>query len=500
MRPSQLACVLALTLPLSAQITLDKTGGAVPGVSTFPMTGPAQGPYLLLLSTVETRTPVPGLGITVDVGLELVDACLALPGFLGVFPASGQAAPSLVLPDLPALENIVLSLQAIGGDPLVTSNLVRITPQVPGTFKRALHQPSVPILGGGVARSANNELLFVGGSGPVAQRFASRTEDWTLSGVTFGVGLLSQTTGLADGRVLFTGGMGLDGQPTAAAAVYDPATQQTTTLAMGIARAGHGASLMGNGRVLITGGFEVLTLTDPLQLFAGIRASTEIFDPATNTFAPGPNMLEARALHSSSSLSNGQVLITGGLTLIPIVNLPTVSATAYRFNPTSGSFGLPAFMNGARFLHSAVGLSDGRVLLAGGLTLDLTQFLQTLNIADIIVGTRTDCQLYTSSFLGFGTFTTVNGMQEGRAGAAIAALPGGRALIAGGFRVTFDLGTMTFEATATSSADVFSQGPNTLAPTGSMAAPRLFPVTANLPDGTVMVMGGGPTDIEIYQR
>jgi hypothetical protein len=32
-----------------------------------------------------------------------------------------------------------------------------------------------------------------------------------------------------------------------------------------------------------------------------------------------------------------------------------------------------------------------------------------------------------------------------------------------------------------------------------MAAPRLFPVAVNLPDGTIMVVGGGPANAEIYQ-
>ena len=494
------ALTFALALPAAAQtLSLDKTGGALGGLTTFPIAGPANGGYVLVLATSERATPVPGLGITLDVPLDLISLSLALPGFVGTLPASGRIAPTLLLPDLAALEGIVLSAQAVCGEPWIVSNLVRVTPQASGTFKPALTQPSAPILGGGHAVAPNGRLLFVGGSGPVAQAYASRTEDWSLAGVSFGVGLLSQTTGLADGRVLFTGGIGLDGQPTSAAAVYDPATQQTTTLAMAIARAGHGASLLGNGKVLITGGFETVSLTDPLALFAGIRASTEIFDPTTNTFAPGPNMLEARALHASSSLTNGQALITGGLTLIPIINVPTVSATAYRFNPSSNSFGLPAFMSGARFLHSAVGLSDGKVLLAGGMTLDLTTFLQTLNILDIVIGTRTDCQLYTPSFLGFGTFTTVQGMQEGRAGAAIAALPGGGALIAGGFRLTIDFPTQTFVATATASADVFRQGPNSLSATGAMATARLFPTTANLPDGTIMVLGGGGA-AEIYQR
>ena len=299
--------------------------------------------------------------------------------------------------------------------------------------------------------------------------------------------------------MLFTGGIGLDGQPTDAASLYDPATGQTTTLAMGTARAGHGASRLGDGRVLVTGGFETVSISDPLALFAGMRNTTEIFDPATGAFAPGPNMLEARALHSSSELSNGEVLIAGGLSLIPIVNIPTVSATAYRYDPARNSFGLPALMNGARFLHSAVGLDDGKVLLAGGLTVDLSRFLQTGQITDIIIGTRDDVQLYRPSLFGFGTFTTVAGMQEGRAGAAVAALPGGGALIAGGFRLVIDIATQTFDVAATASADVFTQGPNAIRPTGSLASPRIFPGAVNLPDGTVMVFGGGG-GAEIWQR
>jgi hypothetical protein len=351
----------------------------------------------------------------------------------------------------------------------------------------------VPILGGGTATAANNELLFVGGSGPVAQRYRSRTEDWELAGATFGVGLLSQTTGLADGRVLFTGGLDLTtGQPTAAAAIYDPVTQATTTIAMGTARAGHGASLMGNGKVLVTGGSPSVDLTNLL-------ASTEIFDPVTNTFAPGPNMLEPRAFHTSTTLTTGRVLIAGGIAVIPVINIPNVSATAYLFNPSTNNFGLPALMNGGRFLHSATALSNGRVLLVGGITIDLTAFLASGNLADLIIGTRTDCQLFNQGGF-FGTFTTVNGMQEGRAGAAVAALPNGGALIAGGFQLTIDATTQTFNLGATSTADRFTQSPNTLTPTGSMAAPRLFPTTVTLPDATVMVIGGGPANVEIYQN
>jgi hypothetical protein len=444
---------------------------------------------------------VPALGITLAIPDDFAGPSLAIPGFIGNLDGGGAASATVPIPPIPELSGLVVPLQAIGGSgPFVVSNLVRLTLQSAGTFAPVLNQPPVPIAGGGTALAPDNELLFVGGSGPVAQRYKSRTEEWELAGATFGVGLLSQTTGLPDGRVLFTGGLDLTtGQPTTAAAVYDPVTQQTTTLVMSAPRAGHGASVMGNGRVLISGGSAAFDLTNPLSLFTGIQATTEIFDPATNTFAPGPTMLEARAMHTSTTLTNGQVLIAGGITLLPIVNIPTVSSTAYRFNPSSGSFGLPALFSGARFLHSAVALSNGKVLLVGGLSLDLTTFLQTGNIQDIVIGTRNDCQLFTAGILGFGTFATVNGMQEGRAGAAVAPLPNGGALIAGGFQLTIDVSTQTFVAAATATADLFAQSPNAIAPTGAMSAPRLFPTTINLSDGTILVVGGG-APAEVYQN
>ncbi len=487
---------------LAQNLTLDKVGGALGGLASFPVKGLPNEPYVVLFDLIEQQTFIPALNITLDITDQFAWFSYAAPTFFGTTNGTGNAAAQVVLPNDPWFASVVFSMQAVAGTgPYRVSNLIRLTPQASGTFKDALNQPVVPVIGGGTAVAPNNELLFVGGSGPVAQRYKSRTEEWELAGATFGVGLLSQTTGLADGRVLFTGGLDLTtGQTTTGAAVYDPITQTTTTLTMAFPRAGHGASLMGNGKVLVTGGLAAFDLTNPLSLFTGIQVTTEIFDPVTNTFTTGPNMLEARAMHTSTTLTTGQVLIAGGISLIPIVNIPTVSATAYRFNPTTNSFGLPAFFSGGRFLHSATPLSNGRVLLVGGLTLDLTLFLQTLNIADLIIGTRTDCQMYVPSLFGFGTFQTVNGMQIGRAGAAVAPLPNGGALIAGGFQMTIDVSTSTFVLSPTATADRFTQGPNLITPIGSMAAPRLFPTTINLPDGTVMVVGGGPSNAEIFQN
>jgi hypothetical protein len=325
--PAALLSMFVLASASAQTLSLDKSGGAIPGVTSWKLTGPAGAPYILLFALNEQSTPVGP--ITLDIPLDFITVSQALPGFTGVLNAMGMATPSFTLPNEPLLANLVFSCQAVAidaGNPIV-SNLVRVTPELAGTFAPALNDPTVPIVGGTVATGPGGELLFVGGSGPVAQRYLSRTEEWELAGATFGVGLLSQSTTLADGRVLFTGGLGLDGQPTNAAALYDPITQTTTNLTMATARAGHGASLMGNGRVLITGGFSIFNLTDILAFFQSITGSTEIFDPVTGVFTAGPTLLEPRALHTSTTVTGGQVLIAGGLTLLPIVNIPTVSAT-----------------------------------------------------------------------------------------------------------------------------------------------------------------------------
>jgi hypothetical protein len=501
-RPSLLAVLVSVFIAAAgapAQLALDKVGGALGGNTTFSLAGPglAGQPYIIVWA--ENEWPASVMGVNFDISLAHINDSFGIPGFVGTLDGAGLASTTLPVPADPGLDSLLFSFQAAAGlAPTVVSNKMRITPAFPGTFEPALNGPMLPIAGGGTAVSADGEILFAGGSGPLAQRYLSRTEEWEAAGATFGVGLFSQTTGLADGRVLFTGGLDLaTGQPTSAAAIYDPVAQTTVPVAMNAARAGHGASLMANGKVLVTGGFATFNLTDLLGFFQGVQGTTEIFDPVAGTFTPGPTLLEPRALHTSTTLSNGHVLIAGGLSIIPFINIPTVSATAYRFNPATNTFGFPSTMNGGRFLHSAVALTNGKVLIAGGTTFDLTTFLTTLDPTTIVVGTLSNCQVYTQTLFG-GSFATVAGMSSGRAGAGLAALPGGGALIAGGMILGIDIPNAAFTFTPIASADRYASN-NTITPTGAMAAPRFLPVMATLPDSTIIAVGGGAVGAEIYQ-
>jgi hypothetical protein len=111
-------------------------------------------------------------------------------------------------------------------------------------------------------------------------------------------------TTLADGRVLVTGGMVRHeeyGEILRTAETYDPATGKfTATGSMGIARSGHDATLLSDGRVLIVGG------TDDLSDLA----SAEVFDPVEGRFHPVRSMGLER-LGGALALPDGRVLVAG---------------------------------------------------------------------------------------------------------------------------------------------------------------------------------------------
>jgi N-acetylneuraminic acid mutarotase len=160
---------------------------------------------------------------------------------------------------------------------------------------------------------------------------------------------------LDDGGVLVTGGQ----IPAVASAErYDPASTQWTLVAsMTTARRGHTATRLADGRVLITGG---LTCCGPTgEAFAN---TAEIYDPRSNLFRPTGSLLNARAFHAATLLADGRVLVTGGFT--DAGESTTKSAEIY--DPASGQFAASGPMQSGRFAHASILLTDGRVLVLGG--------------------------------------------------------------------------------------------------------------------------------------
>jgi hypothetical protein len=163
---------------------------------------------------------------------------------------------------------------------------------------------------------------------------------------------------LQDGQVLIAGG------ESAGADRFDPTLGQPPgsfvvlpMLTMSTQRTRHTATLLPSGKVLITGGYgQGVGYLAPGQ----ILASTEIYDPITGTFAAAGSLVEARAGHTATLLPDGRVLLAGGY------NSTGPLGSAELYDPSSGSFSLTGGMVTPRGGHTAVLLSTGMVLIAGG--------------------------------------------------------------------------------------------------------------------------------------
>jgi hypothetical protein len=171
-------------------------------------------------------------------------------------------------------------------------------------------------------------------------------------------------TTLKDGRVLIVGGrnstcfISCPIRVWATAEIYDPANGAfSPTGSLHLARFSHTATLLPDGRVLVAGG----TTTD--LPFTDLIESVEIYDPATGTFSEAGRMLRPRSQHQATLLGDGTVLLSGGRSES---DGTLASPTVESFNPATGTSKLTFSDRTTRYLHAAVLLENGEVLLLGG--------------------------------------------------------------------------------------------------------------------------------------
>lgn len=147
------------------------------------------------------------------------------------------------------------------------------------------------------------------------------------------------------------------------------AGSQATSMAVG--RIGHTVTELPGGRVLITGGAQLLSsvigdYTAPSDI-QQVFADAEIYDPATGAFFATTAMAIPRAFHTATPLADGRVLIAGGV----IDQAGTTSPDLEVYDPNAGSFQIlvGAKMNTARAGHTATRIDNSdHILVAGGFT------------------------------------------------------------------------------------------------------------------------------------
>ena len=135
-------------------------------------------------------------------------------------------------------------------------------------------------------------------------------------------------------------------------------------------------------------------------------------------------------------------------------------------------------MSTPRLGHTATLLPNGKVLIAGGAHNSFVNgnYLNYLPVAS--------AELYDPSS---GTFTATGSMATSRVGHTATLLPNGKVLIAGGARDLSPDGSYLPMA----SAELYDPSSETFTTTGSMATPRVGYTATLLPNGKVLIAGGG---------
>lgn len=163
-------------------------------------------------------------------------------------------------------------------------------------------------------------------------------------------------TPLVDGRLLLAGGNAATNQPLAQAELFDPQRQRfVPTGAMREARAHHSAVRLPDGRVLIAGG---------LRARRQASDSAELFDPVSGRFSPTGSLSRPRCKHAAVALRDGRVLLIGGSA---DCEQGLRHADSEIYDPVSGRFSPgPRLRQGRYKIAGAVSLlADGAVLVAG---------------------------------------------------------------------------------------------------------------------------------------
>lgn len=393
------------------------------------------------------------------------------------------------------------------------------------------------------ATLADGSVLVVGGTQDKSPRVLAEAERWTAKADAFAPAGSLRTprrdftlTALPDGRALASGGADDYGRGhwSAQCDVYDPKTNTwKPTGDLHIARRGHTATVLPDGRVLVAGGQD----RDEKPI-----AEVEIWDPSTGAWTIAAKLREPRSYHAAVLLPRSRVMFVGGTRgddLYVHFGNGTAVLSAETYDALNGRWEPVWYPPHAYEKPVIAPLPDGRLVVAGGYS--FTTGLTTVELWTPAPGPDAPWELATTpthpplalpagyedgstaTSLPDGGVLAVGGnewrtldarrfdpatrtwtdvpIHAGRLHHVAVPLPDGRVLIAGGSghqtpsaRVQMSIPPPP----AVLSAEVFDPATGKLSRTGPPTRSHVDAAAAVLADGRVLVTGGGTSVTEVW--
>jgi N-acetylneuraminic acid mutarotase len=187
------------------------------------------------------------------------------------------------------------------------------------------------------------------------------------------------------------------------------------------------------------------------------ESTTELYDPPTGTWIPGGTLNVPRWLHAAVRLADGRVLVAGG---------GAYTSSAELYDPATNRWTPTGSMSVDRYDFTATLLRDGRVLVVGGYSLSSAGRSTALS------------ELYDPAT---GRWTSTGSLRTARREHTATLLPDGTVLVAGGFNADGWL----------RSAEVYDPARGRWSRVAPMTTSRAHASAVLLGTGRVLVAGGG---------
>ena len=228
----------------------------------------------------------------------------------------------------------------------------------------------------------NSKVLVSGGSSNTACLDSAELYDpiaktWTpTSNNLNAVRALHSASLLPNGKVLVTGGynsLSPSQSPLDSAEVFHTGIRalQSSTASLPVPIGQPSSTLLPDGRVLSTGGYNGISALDGVEIYNYAEGVWNITGSLTN----------GRYYHQATLLSDGKVLVSGG------ANGGTSLDSAELYDPGAGTWSETGSLISTRSEHTATLLPNGKVLVAGGYLDYLNDVRSSAELYDPTAGT-----------------------------------------------------------------------------------------------------------------
>jgi N-acetylneuraminic acid mutarotase len=282
---------------------------------------------------------------------------------------------------------------------------------------------------------------------------------------------------LGDGDVLIAGGYngfgpgGGSNTTIGTDQLLDPATGRWLEAApMLVARSGQTATLLRDGEVLVVGGSEMPEGKESMK-------TAELYDPARNTWAAAPAPAELLEAQSATLLADGRVLLVG---LFKGQPFPGVAGAAI-YDPASGNWNRVASPKRFHYGAAVTVLPDGKVMVMGGWHSEEvwnngpeTKFTVFASVEEYDPASD--------------TWSEAAPMSHARADQTATLMPDGTVFVTGGiFEVSWG-GNDSLNSLR--STEIYDPQTNSWSARASMLIPRAQDTATLMNDGRVLLVGG----------